>query len=83
MTIEQYRAEAICRVELYEKRYQGCDERFPPLSLARRWARVFQTLPIDMDEVARIMRDAEKEQNNHDVAFYAFCNEIRRIYHDL
>jgi len=83
MTTRIYREDAIKNLELFEKRFEGAGDEFLPLSIARRWARVFQNEPIDMDELARIVREAEKEQNRYEIAFYAFCNDMRRIYHDL
>lgn len=83
MTIQQFRDDAIERVKRYEKRYAGQNENFVPLDIARRWARAFEGDGVDLDEIASIMREAENEKDNYDIAFYGFCNDMRKIYRGL
>jgi hypothetical protein len=83
MTIQEYRKEAIERLELYRMRYQGQDSSFVPLNIAQRWLNAFESEEVDLDEIASIMREAEKDKDRYDIAFYTFCNEMRKIHRAL
>jgi hypothetical protein len=83
MTIQGYRKDAIERLELYRKRYQGQDSGFTPLNIAQRWLNAIEREEIDLDEIASVMHEAEQDKDRYDIAFYTFCNEMRKIYRAL
>jgi hypothetical protein len=83
MTIQVYRKDAIERLELFKKRYRGQETSFVPLDMARRWLEAFAGDEVDMDEIASLMREGEKVKDRYDIAFHAFCNDMREIYNEL
>jgi hypothetical protein len=80
---QDYREDARKWVALCEQRYQGSASTFFPLLIARRWLSALEREPIDIDEIAAIVREAEARQNNFDIAFHAFCNDLRSMYQAL
>lgn len=83
MEIRAYRDDAADWLRLSESRYEGCDPNFPPLRIAREWLQALQADQVDLEGIAGILREAEQQQNRHDVAFFAFVNDMRRIYGEL
>ena len=83
MTIQQYRDDAIKNLELYEMRYKRQDDNFVPRKTARRWSQALNGKDIDLDEIASILREAEQDRDLYDIAFHAFCNDMRQIYRAL
>jgi hypothetical protein len=83
MRFEEYRADAIRQVKLSEARYADEADNYLPTVIARRWARAFEGEEVDLDEIANVLRDAEKEKNNYDLVFHAFCNDMRKMYRVL
>jgi hypothetical protein len=81
--LTQYREEARKWLSLCEQRYEGCADDFLPLALARRWQRALDREPLDVDEIAATVREAESKKNNFDVSFHAFANTLRRIYREI
>ena len=73
----EYLGDAREWLALCETRYKRADVTFIPLVIARRWLRALEREPLDMDEVLTIVRDAEMKQNDFDVAFHGFSNDLR------
>ena len=83
MTIERYRDDAIKHLQLSEQKYKGQEQSSVPLAIARRWAHAFAGREVSLDEIVTILREAEREKNQHGLTFHAFCNDMRRIYESL
>jgi len=83
MQSKNYREDAAQWLQLSEARYKGNDVNFPPLRLARSWLRAFDSAPVNLEEIASILREAEPQKDQYDLAFHAFCNDMRTIYREL
>lgn len=79
----RHRDDAVRQLELFEARYRDEENGAVPIGAARRWARAFEGEEVDLDAMADLLREMEKEKNRHGLTFHASYNTMRRIYHEL
>lgn len=78
--IQKLREDAFNNVKLFEMRYKNADKNSAPLIFVERWANAFSDDEINMNEIANIVREVEKEKDKYDMTFFLFCNDARKIY---
>jgi hypothetical protein len=83
MLLEKYREDAVAVEQSLQHRLNGwCDSRIP-LEIIRRWRCAFEGDEVDLDAITDAVRDAEKVQSDYEIAFFTYCNSMRRICHEL
>jgi len=83
MDTSKYRKDALERLESSKQRFKGETEDFPPIKFARLWFEAFDKNELDINQIADIMREAEKYQSRYDILFFMFCNDMKEIYHSI
>src|SRR3954466_7309282 len=81
--LERYRIDAASQVELYQRRYREGGRGVDFIAIAQRWSAALHRQALDATELSDVIRDAERYEGVSDIAFYAFINDMRSIYHWL
>lgn len=85
MEIQEIHKHALQTLRIAQERYSGVNEQFLPLILIKEWVSLTEQNEVDLDEVAKILRQTEEliNKNDHDLFFFLFYNSLKKHYHDL
>jgi len=71
------------RVAGYRRRFRDADESFFPLQIAIAWSNALDEQPPDVARLKGIAATALQRQEEFEIAFFTFCNEMERFCQDL
>jgi hypothetical protein len=83
VNIDDERKTAKQRVDLFRSRFRESGEQFFPLQIALRWEQAVCAEPIDFDSMKEILDSAKIRQNEFDIVFFTFCNDMQSIIRQL
>lgn len=83
MNLESERALAQQRMELFQSRFKGQDDTFDPICLARSWLDAVMKVELNPLELVQIRDEAKSMQNQFDIGFFTFCNDIDGVVKEM